>query len=246
MTTTTGFYDGLIGAVYAAAIADQLFDEDALFTRIVAEARGTALELGSGTGRLMLRLLQAGHQVHGLEISEEMIGICRADAARQGLVPTIHQGSFAPLDAELSGYAALYCPLNGFAFITDDELALASVLSYAAALAPGGILALAGSAGDARLRSSAEWVRRPDVPIAGGLVAQVDERRTVDTAERCLKVERTITVRDADGRTTAEEDGVQWRRLRPIAELAELFAQAGLTGLHAYGSDADHILTGRK
>ncbi|MGX9225323.1 methyltransferase domain-containing protein [Streptomyces albus] len=74
----TGFYTGLIGTVYAAAISEQRFGEDRLFTGLVARADGTALELGSGTGRLLLRLLAAGHRVHGLELSAEMTALCRA------------------------------------------------------------------------------------------------------------------------------------------------------------------------
>lgn len=140
----------------------------------------------------------------------------------------------------------MFCPLNAFSFIVDDDLARESVRSYAAGLAPGGVLALTGSAGDSLLRTRTDWVRRPDVPIPGGDVAQVTERRTVEPDGRCLKVERVIEVVDPDGRVRAREDGVQLRRLRPVAELAELFAEAGLIRLHAYGSDVDHVLTGWK
>src|SRR5262249_55870230 len=114
--TTTSFYDGIIGTVYAAAIANQHFVEDDVFTRLVAEAGGTSLELGSGTGRLMLRLLASGYDVEGLEISDEMIDVCFTEASRLGLRPVVHRGSFAPLDESLRGYAAIYCPLNAFSF----------------------------------------------------------------------------------------------------------------------------------
>ncbi|MFF9559611.1 methyltransferase domain-containing protein [Streptomyces albus] len=243
----TGFYTGLIGTVYAAAISEQRFGEDRLFTGLVARADGTALELGSGTGRLLLRLLAAGHRVHGLELSAEMTALCRAQAASLGLDPVVHQGSFAPLDAALGGYAALYCPLNAFSFIVDDDLARESVHSYAAALAPGGILALSGSAGDAAvLRTRTDWVRRPDVPLDGGRTALVEERRRTRDGGRLLAVERTVRVLDPDGRVRTTEEGTQLRRLRPMAELAQLFAEAGFTHLHAYGNDADHVLTGRR
>ena len=140
----------------------------------------------------------------------------------------------------------MYCPLNAFSFIVDDSLALESVRSYVAALEPGGLLALAGSAGDDTLSAQTDWVRRPDVLLPDSLVAHIEERRVPEPDGRCLKVERTIEVAGHDGRVRAAERGIQMRRLRPIAELAEMFAQANLAELHAYGSDADYILTGRK
>ncbi|UCM88678.1 methyltransferase domain-containing protein [Streptomyces marincola] len=233
--------------MYASAIADQHFGEDAVFARVVARAGGTALELGSGTGRLLLRLLGAGHSVHGLEISEEMTARCRAAAARQGLSPVVHRGSFAPLDGALSGYAAMYCPLNAFSFVIDDELARASLRGYAAALETGGTLAITGSAGDpAALRATAGWVRRPDVPVDEAHVARVEERRTAEAAGRHLRVERIVELVDAAGTVRARQEGTQLRRLRPMSELAELFDEAGFTDLHAIGDDADHVMTGRK
>ncbi|MEV0381662.1 class I SAM-dependent methyltransferase [Nonomuraea sp. NPDC050643] len=243
---TAAFYEGLIGTVYAAAIAGQRFGEDTVFTRIVAESGGTALELGSGTGRLLLRLLGAGHDVHGLEISEQMIATCLAEARRLGLRPTVHRGSFAPLDLDPGHYSVVYCPLNAFSFIVDDALALESVRSYAAALRPGGVLALAGSAGEPRaLRAPAGWVRRDDVPIGAGRVAQVREHRTVQTGG-CMRIERVVRTVGPDGEEYSTEEGTQLRRLRPIADLAGMFGRCGFTGLRAFGGDADYVLIGRK
>ncbi|MFF4414290.1 class I SAM-dependent methyltransferase [Streptosporangium sp. NPDC001559] len=244
--TTTSFYDGLLGTVYANAIADQRFVEDDVFTQLVAGADGPALELGSGTGRLMLRLLAAGHDVEGLEISDEMTDVCVTEGSRLGLRPVVHRGSFAPLDASLRGYAVIFCPLNAFSFIVDDALAMTAVRSYAAALKPGGVLALAGSAGEDTLRDGTGWTRRPDVPVAEATLAQVEERRTPDADGRCLRIERIIRIVGPDGTVRRTQRGTQLRRLRPIAALAEMFADAGLDALHAYGTDADHILTGRK
>jgi SAM-dependent methyltransferase len=233
---TTNFYTGIIGDVYAAAVADQHFVEDDVFAGLVAGAGGTALELGSGTGRLLLRLLAAGHDVEGLEVSPAMIDVCRAEARRRGLDPVVHLGSFAPLNASLRGYAAIYCPLNAFSFIVDDDAAEAAVRSYVAALRPGGVLALAGSAGDGALHAGTGWVRRADVPVGDTRHAEVQERR----------VERIIRIVDEDGTVIEIEHGTQLRRLRPMAELAAMYARAGLVALHGHGNDADHILTGRK
>ncbi|RYD65398.1 MAG: class I SAM-dependent methyltransferase, partial [Verrucomicrobiaceae bacterium] len=38
---------------------------------------GISLEIGCGSGRLLLPLLQKGHNVEGLELSREMLDLCR-------------------------------------------------------------------------------------------------------------------------------------------------------------------------
>ncbi|MFV0533009.1 MAG: class I SAM-dependent methyltransferase [Cumulibacter sp.] len=232
--------------MYSAAIANQHFIEDDVFTRLITNAGGAALELGSGTGRLMLRLLAAGYQVEGVEISDEMIAECLAEADRLGLKPVVHHGSFAPLDESLSGYSAIYCPLNAFSFIIDDDMAVTAVRSYVAALNRGGVLALAGSAGDAASHSTKGWVRRADVPLDPVRRAEVKERRVVEAGGRCLRVERIIRIVAADGTLIETSHGTQLRRLRSIAELAQMFAAAKLGALHGYGDDSDYILSGRK
>lgn len=243
--TGDGFYEGLIGAVYASAISDQHFTEDTVFERVIAGCGGTALELGSGTGRFLLRMLRAGYDVHGVEISAEMTALCRAEGQRLGLSAVVHEGSFAPLAPLQVRYAAMYCPLNSFSFITDDQVALESLRSCAANLRPGGTLAIGGSAGDpAALAAQPGWVRRQDVPM-GVRTATVHERRTTGRSGAVLEIERVVRLLGEDGNVVQEERGHQTRRLRPVAELVDLFAEAGLGDMRAFGVDADYVLTGR-
>ena len=49
-----------------------------------ASPKGRLLEVGCGTGRLLLPLLEAGHEVDGLDASPEMLAQCRSKLEERG------------------------------------------------------------------------------------------------------------------------------------------------------------------
>ena len=54
-------------------------DDTGLWLEIAAGAAGRPiLELGCGTGRVLLPLARAGHEVTGIDLSERMLDVCRA------------------------------------------------------------------------------------------------------------------------------------------------------------------------
>lgn len=46
------------------------------YRRFAVEVGGPILELACGTGRLLVKLAEAGHQIDGIDISETMLKIC--------------------------------------------------------------------------------------------------------------------------------------------------------------------------
>jgi SAM-dependent methyltransferase len=50
---------------------------------------GPTLDVACGTGRLLLPWLRAGLDVDGCDVSADMIRLCREQAEREGLVPTL-------------------------------------------------------------------------------------------------------------------------------------------------------------
>ncbi|MBM3886412.1 class I SAM-dependent methyltransferase [Candidatus Dependentiae bacterium] len=102
-----------IGAVRAELQA--LLDESTIhpdiqfYLDIVQRRGGLTLELGSGTGRLLLQYLLAGVHVHGIETSPELYAICNARAQALGVVPTIHKQQLDRLDLPMS-FKTIYAP----------------------------------------------------------------------------------------------------------------------------------------
>jgi SAM-dependent methyltransferase len=67
------------------------------FRRFV-EAGQPALDVGCGTGRLLLPYLRAGLDVDGCDVSPDMLAHCREAAARDGLSPSLYAQAMHELD----------------------------------------------------------------------------------------------------------------------------------------------------
>mgnify|MGYP000312412546 CR=1 FL=1 len=59
-----------------------------------------ALDLGCGTGRLLVPLLAAGLDVDGVDVSEDMLGLASGAAAASGFEPRLARQAFHELDLE--------------------------------------------------------------------------------------------------------------------------------------------------
>ncbi len=112
-------------------IAPELYDaaygwwkEDLPF--YVALARGAAgpvLEVGCGTGRVYLPMLQAGADVDGFDLSSGMLAVLRRKAAALGLEPRVRQADMRDFTMPRR-YALILIPFRAFlhALTTDDQL----------------------------------------------------------------------------------------------------------------------------
>lgn len=73
----------------------EAFERKIAITKSCMTARDVVLDIGCGTGSLALRLAPCAAQVHGLDLSSEMIRIAREKAAAQKVDNvTFHVGAF--------------------------------------------------------------------------------------------------------------------------------------------------------
>lgn len=56
------------------------------------------LDAGCGTGRLLLPYLRAGIEVHGVDVSEDMLACCTAAARRESVEPLLYRQALHELD----------------------------------------------------------------------------------------------------------------------------------------------------
>lgn len=131
-----------LDAPFYDAIHGEGGDDLDFWLPFAAEHGGPILEVGAGTGRIALPLARAGHAVTALDPSPAMLAIARERAAAEGLALTLIEGRLPGAPLPPAAFASVIFPNDVFlacAAPADQEAALRAA---AAALAPGGRLAL--------------------------------------------------------------------------------------------------------
>jgi SAM-dependent methyltransferase len=91
------WHHGLIARDWAERATDP-GKEGVYFQRMVETSGQPGLDLGCGTGRLLLPCLQAGLDVDGSDYSQDMLDQCEARAKTLGLSPQLHHQAMHELD----------------------------------------------------------------------------------------------------------------------------------------------------
>ena len=91
------------------------------------------------TGRLLLEYLAGGIDIDGVDVSPEMLDICRQKAQKLGLHPALYQQHMEALDLPRS-YRTIIVPSSSFQLITNAQDAAEAMQRFWRHLEPGGIL----------------------------------------------------------------------------------------------------------
>ncbi|MGE9269416.1 MAG: class I SAM-dependent methyltransferase, partial [Verrucomicrobiales bacterium] len=165
---------------------------------LLKQEPGEALEIGSGSGRLLLPLLQNGHQVEGLEPSRAMLELCRAEAERLGLRPTLHEGDMAGFHSE-NRYDHLLIPAFTFQLSEQPESDLRKLRKV---LNPDGTLYLTTFVPFAEIDGElpeGEWYPDHDLDLPGGGKARIQTRHEIDHEQQILSREHHYQLQDSQG-----------------------------------------------
>jgi SAM-dependent methyltransferase len=98
------------------------------------------LELGCGTGRLVIPLAEAGFEVYGIDLSENMLAVCQRKVHEQRLADRVHLtlADMARFDLPRKGFALAYVALRSFMHLLTQDDQLACLRSVYQHLLPGG------------------------------------------------------------------------------------------------------------
>ena len=143
-----GMGDDYNSIAYYYDLEYQRFGFDLDFYRESARRAGAnarVLELACGAGRLLLPLAQAGFDVTGVDLSEEMLKIARQKLAQAG--PSLagrvqlHQGDMRRLDEVLGDaqFDFVFVAINSFQHLLTQADQLACLRSARRHLAPAGV-----------------------------------------------------------------------------------------------------------
>ena len=98
---------------------------------------GPVLELGCGTGRIYLELLEAGVDADGIDLSKESLTVLQETGEKRGLEPCVWQADMTEVSSDRE-YALVTCPFNAVQELTTIEQQQELLESVYGMLAPGG------------------------------------------------------------------------------------------------------------
>lgn len=239
------FYDGDYRA----------YDEDVeALTGLALDCGNPVLELGCGTGRLLLPLALAGCQVTGVDISPGLLDVARTKvaAAQMGRRVRLEEGDLRTFDLGQKNFAFAFCTSNTLMHLADSADQMAALKNAHTHLRAGGLLLLDLFNPDVnRLATVSGLQELADQwydPLHKVTVTKWSVR-TVDWAEQ---LQETLFIYEETG-----DDGWTRRTLCPFLlrflwphELEMMLASAGFTVEVMWGdfvgtpfsSDAEHLI----
>jgi SAM-dependent methyltransferase len=131
------------------------------------EARGSVLEIGCGTGRVLLPIARSGHTIDGVDVSPQMLDRCRSKIRGEpnemrGRV-TLHQGDARAFDLGRK-FDLVIAPFRVVQHLTTIEDQLGFLRSVSRHLAPGGRLAFDVFNPNFAALVSADGIEHEDTP----------------------------------------------------------------------------------
>lgn len=100
--------------------------DERFYNGLLKKHGGNSLEVGCGTGRILIPLLKENLEVDGLDYSDDMLKICRDKLDREGLNTNLYQSPMQ--DFKISQrYDNIYVPFHSYMIVADRNEALAAL-----------------------------------------------------------------------------------------------------------------------
>jgi SAM-dependent methyltransferase len=179
---TNGKFQGFVAEHYDLWFSKSNNWLDYMFYKgYVLDNQGPAVEIGCGTGRMLLPFVQEGIDVDGVDYSEDMLRVCKSKAEQLGIAPTLYHQSIHQLDLPRQ-YHTIFIPGNTFNLLTDRTEAIGALRRLYSHLVPGGQLLLTLSVPFKYMLNSKpdDWKVLAEVSRADGAVIRLSERVDID------------------------------------------------------------------
>jgi len=224
----------------------------AFFVQMARESGGPVLEVGCGTGRVMIPTARAGIEIVGLDLSSAMLAVCRAklsqEAAEVQARVSLVEGDMRHFDLGRE-FRLVTIPFRPFQHLTTVEDQLSCLASIRRHLVPGGRLILdifnphIGSLVDDRRFAESE--PEPEFTLPDGRRVERRHRNAArDLFNQVLDCELIYYVTHPDGRKERLVHRFPMRYLFRF-EVEHLLARSGFN-LEAVYADYDRSPYGSK
>lgn len=181
------------------------FGDIEFYRERLKECRGPVLEPAVGNGRVLLPLLEVGHDMHGFDASPEMIDYCRSECAARSFAPKLDLQRFEAFKAERA-FDAIILPAGSFQLIVDAAVARDVLRRFHEALRPSGRLIV-------------------DLDPVSAFIDAADRKRSWQVGEDLLTLQEHRLETDAVRQTTVSRLTYEHRRNgRLVLAEEELFS----------------------
>src|SRR3972149_6614259 len=236
-------YRGLMASAWDLLRGDTANWPDRPFYREIIRANGEpALDVGCGTGRLLLDYQAQGLDVDGVDNSPEMLAICREKARARGLDVRLFHQSMPALDINRR-YRTIFVPSSSFQLVTDRAQADETLRRLYRHLHDGGTLVM--SIMDVSRGADGAWqLVKECVRPGDGLTIRRWGRSTYDASTQLESTEDRYEVM-RDGKVVESEHHSRSPATRKysLPQITQLMQSAGFAQVSAvsgftHGPDA--------
>jgi SAM-dependent methyltransferase len=231
--TDSDAYERLMARNYDAVyvIARDPAGDVGFYRTLAHEVGGPVLELGCGTGRILLPIARDGIDCVGLDSSPAMLEELRAKAPPANL--SLVEGRMEQFDLGGQRFALITCPFRAFSHLLEVEAQLAALACIRRHLAPHGVFALDVFDPDPALLARSEDPEHLSITYdEGGQRMERWDTVRRDRSRQLLEVDFRYTGGPPDLIGTTR---IQLRWFHRF-ELEHLLARAGFTGLQFFGT----------
>jgi ubiquinone/menaquinone biosynthesis C-methylase UbiE len=227
-------YYGLMAQYWDLLRGDaSLWPDKFFYLQCVRTYGQPVLDVGCGTGRLLLHLIQHGVDIDGVDNSPEMLALLRKKADKFGVKPAVYQQQMERLSLPRK-YQLILVPSSSFQLLLDPVLPALAMRQFYEHLLPGGTLVMPfmtlWKAGDPLENQWIKEAHRDD----GALVRRLSWSR-YDPSTELEETRETYQV-FRDGEMIASETHAQSPATRSYTQeqALALYRRAGFTNIGAY------------
>jgi SAM-dependent methyltransferase len=224
------------GELYDILFKDFRYAID-FYVGLAREANGPVLDIGCGTGRVLLPCPQAGADVDGLDLSEAMLSTLRSKAAALHLAPRLYRADMSDFRLPRR-YALVMITFNAFVHNLTQEAQVRCLELCRQHLAPGGVLAFDTFFPGLGIIGAAENTRVLELEThhpQTGLPLRLYNTRSFDRVEQIQHSINEVEILNAAGTVTTAHRSEFRTRWAYKAEMALLLRVAGFARWEIFG-----------
>lgn len=232
-------YDGLEAELYDSLDELNDFGDLPFYQWFVGLGEEPVLDLGCGTGRILLPLVEQGLQVVGLDGSQTMLDLCQARLRERDLNAKLVRGDMRDFDLGGQTFGTILVPGFSIQMLLDNSDLQRCLECCRKYLSPGGQLIL-----PTNIPWEMIWDGREECPLEERNALELPDQGVrlvasqgwkIDPLEQRLLLTNRFERLAGDGSVVESEDKQMTIRWHLPHEMMERLGEAGFSEVSAYG-----------